>query len=127
MANYFLLIITVLIGAVGQTLLKLGVNQSTPHIQGISSFQNILHAIFVYLTNYFILLSLAIYSVGFFLWLTVLSKFQLSFAFPVITATTFLLIMLCSWLFLHENITPLRVAGTLLISIGIFLIFLSKN
>ncbi len=127
MAKYFLLIIVVLMGAFGQILLKLGVNQLAPRIPKINSFQSIFQVIFTYLTNYFILSVLVLYGMGFFLWLTILSKFQLSFAFPAASAAVYLLIILCSWLFLHENVTLWRVAGTLLIAIGIFLVLLSKS
>jgi drug/metabolite transporter (DMT)-like permease len=57
-----------------------------------------------------------------FIWLAVLSRMNLSYAAPMMTATYFMLLLLTSALVLREVVTPAHWAGTLLIISGMFLI-----
>lgn len=60
-------------------------------------------------------------AVFFFLWLAVLSWEDLSVALPM-QAINFVLVALLSQFYLHEPVTPMRWAGTILICIGVMLI-----
>ncbi len=66
-------------------------------------------------------LALALFAVFFFLWMTVLSYEDLSFALPL-TALTYLFNALLVGPFLGETVSPLRWAGTLLIGLGVALV-----
>lgn len=116
-----LLIIAILIGATGQILLKIGVNQSISLIPEVHSLRSLLLAVFIFLKNYKILSAIVLYSFGFFLWLFILIKFELSYVFPLM-AIIYILILLFSWFFLKEDINTLRVIGTLLIALGILIV-----
>jgi multidrug transporter EmrE-like cation transporter len=118
---FFLLIIAIISGSIGQILLKIGANQSLPLIPGMGSVKDILLSVFVFLKNYKILLALVLYGMGFFLWIFVLTKFQLSYAYPIM-AGTYIVVMILSWLFLGENITVLKLVGTLLVTLGVIFI-----
>lgn len=122
MGKYFLLLVIVIVGTAGQILLKLTNNQLAPQLPEINSFKSLLQAIFIFLKNYKILSIVLLYATGFFLWFLALAKFELSYAFPLTTATIFGLVLLFAWIFLKEDITTLRVVGTLAIAVGIILV-----
>src|SRR5450759_266780 len=52
----------------------------------------------------------------------VLSRTNLSVAYPILTSGCFLLIGLVSWLFFKESITPAQILGFTLIIAGIWLV-----
>lgn len=66
-------------------------------------------------------LAIVLFAVFFFLWITVLSYEELSFALPL-TALTYLMNALLVGPFLGEVVSPLRWAGTLLIGAGVVLV-----
>jgi len=121
MLKYSLLLLAILIGAIGQILLKIGVNQSLPQIGNVNSFKEIFLIIFIFLKNYWIVTAILLYALGLFVWLFILTKFELSYVFPLM-ASIYIFILLFSWIFLKENIDLLRIIGTILITIGIILI-----
>lgn len=70
------------------------------------------------------LAGVALYIVNFFLWITVLSKVELSVAFPT-GSTSYVVVALLSMVFLGEQISPYRWSGIVLIIIGIW--FISRS
>lgn len=115
---FFLLLAGIVSGAIGQVLLKSGANESLRLIPGTGSLGAILSSTFVFLKNYKILLALLLYGLGFFLWIFVLTRFELSYAFPIMSGT-YIIVMILSWIFLGENINTLKIIGTALITLGI--------
>lgn len=61
--------------------------------------------------------------VGAFIWLIIISRKDLTLAFPISSAIFFIILFLFSWLFLGENITIWRIIGTAIILIGISMLF----
>jgi multidrug transporter EmrE-like cation transporter len=57
-----------------------------------------------------------------FLWLIIISKNELTLAFPISGGIFYILLFLFSWIFLKEDITILKITGTSLILIGISLV-----
>jgi multidrug transporter EmrE-like cation transporter len=55
------------------------------------------------------------------LWIFVLSRFELSFAFPVSTTLSYVLILVLSWWLFGENMTLIRWIGIGLMCAGIFM------
>lgn len=55
------------------------------------------------------------------LWIFVLSRFELSFAFPVSTSLTYILILVLSWWLFGEQLSLIRWLGIGLMCIGIFM------
>ncbi len=66
-------------------------------------------------------LGLIIYVVSVGMWLWVLSKVDLSVAYPFV-GVSFLVTMLFGAFLLNENVTPIRIIGTLLIVGGCILV-----
>ncbi|HXE72221.1 MAG TPA: hypothetical protein VNO81_06135 [Candidatus Nitrosotenuis sp.] len=69
-----------------------------------------------------ILAGLCSYGSATVLWLAVLSKTELSFAYPLLSVG-YVVILLMGWLAFKENVTLLRCFGVLLISLGIIAIY----
>jgi drug/metabolite transporter (DMT)-like permease len=75
--------------------------------------------------NPYILIAIPLYVGGFILWLIILSKFNLSFAYPFL-AISFIMVPLVSSLILGEYISILRWAGILVIFSGVVIIGFSN-
>jgi drug/metabolite transporter (DMT)-like permease len=111
--------ICVTLSALSQLIMKVGMSSTetqTALAKGIrlETFQAIA-------VNGYVLLGLAMYVIGAGFWLLVLSKSDVSLAYPFV-GIGFIIIMLLGWLFLQENIGTFRVLGTLLIAIGVYLV-----
>lgn len=65
-----------------------------------------------------------LYVINFFLWITVLSRVDLSVAFPT-GSTSYIIVAILSMVFLGEQISPYRWSGIVLIIIGIW--FISRS
>jgi len=107
--------------SIAQLFMKTGLN----HI-GISSvtFSNLQEFAIKSATSYFIWLGILVYIVNFFIWITILSKIDLSVAFPV-GSTSYIFVPILAMIFLHESIGPMRWVGIILIVAGIH--FVSKS
>ncbi|KKS07022.1 MAG: Multidrug resistance protein, SMR family [Parcubacteria group bacterium GW2011_GWB1_41_4] len=121
MEKYLLLLIVLFTGILGQILLKIEANQLVPLLPEIDSLGKFLLVVFSFLKNFKILLVLFLYGLGFLTWIFILTKFELSYVFPMLVII-YPLVMFFSWIFLKEDITTLRVLGTLIIVIGIILV-----
>ena len=72
-------------------------------------------------SNPWVVLGLALYFLSAIVWLLVLSRVDVSFAYPFV-GIGFILTMLMGWLALGDLMSPSRVVGTLLIAAGVVLI-----
>lgn len=118
MKSALMVLVPVFIGVVGQLFLKTGMLQIGQFaINGpvlISTFLKVA-------TNFAVLFGLLLYAVSAVLWLIVLSRMELSFAYPLLSVG-YILVLLCSWFFFKESISIVRWAGVLVICFGVFLI-----
>lgn len=114
----YLILLSVSLSAVAQLCLKLAV--STPALKDtikLGFFPFIASAI----SSPLLILGLMIYGASVALWLWILSKVELSVAYPYVSIG-FILTMLFGVIILNENVGTLRIAGTLLIVLGCILI-----
>jgi len=126
MFKYYLFILIIAIGTAGQLLLKSGVNNCSAKIGPVNSFPEAVQAAVVFLSTPMIILALTFSVFGALVYLQLLHKFDLSFIFPAL-AVMYLSVLFFSWLILHEQISALRVIGTLIITVGVLITFLSKQ
>ncbi len=105
-----MLIVSVSMGATGQLCLKHGVNLLGKNVAPLA----ILKGIF---TPY-VFAGFVCYGLSSLIYLWVLSKLSLSFAYPFV-ALSFVMVMIASWALLGETLPPLRVAGAALILLGV--------
>jgi drug/metabolite transporter (DMT)-like permease len=114
-----LIFLSVLIGVFGQLSLKTGMT----HVGRIdaAALHQPLQLLWKIFTTPIILAGVAMYVVGTLIWLVVLSRLDLSFAYPLV-ATTYVFTPLLANLLLHEQIPGLRWVGIVVILIGVVIV-----
>ena len=113
-----LILLTVTLSACAQLALKLGV--ANPAMEAAMR-GGISDALFAAMTSPLIWSGLMIYGLSVAMWLWVLSKVDLSVAYPFV-GVSFLITMAFGALLLDESVTPLRIVGTILIAGGCILV-----
>jgi multidrug transporter EmrE-like cation transporter len=118
---FVLIIISIFLSVSAQILLKNGMSSQSV-TQALSSGP--IDSILSIVTNISILSGLTAYvaSVGF--WLIVLSRMDVSKAYPFV-GLGFILTMLFAYIFLNEPITTMKLVGTSFVFIGIILVSIS--
>ena len=104
--------------SVGQLLMKIGLKNT-----GIDSitFANLAEFITRNASSVFVLLGMLVYVVNFFIWITILSRIDLSVAVPV-CSFSYIFIPILAMIFLHETVSPIRWFGIILIIAGIYFV-----
>ncbi len=103
----------------GQLLLKTGMNAIGP-ITG-EDVRNGASTIMEVVTNPQVVIGLMLYFISAAVWLVVLSRVDLSFAYPLL-GSSYIVVLFASRFLFNEPITAVRVGGALLISLGVVLI-----
>lgn len=116
------ILIPVIAAAIGQMILKVGMTQ----VGEIKMTGNIIGSFIKMFTNWYVLGGLAFFGVNSFLWLIVLSREKLSFAYPMV-AFAYVVTILLSKFILHEEIPFLRWLGLGIIICGILMIAKSST
>jgi drug/metabolite transporter (DMT)-like permease len=112
------ILISVFAGAIGQILLKQGMN----HMGAITLSADQLFGVLWRLgTSPWVVCGLALYVCGTVFWLAALSRVDLSYAYPF-ASLSYVLMLIASWQLFNETITPLRLIGTLVIAIGVLVV-----
>jgi drug/metabolite transporter (DMT)-like permease len=112
------ILISVVAGGAGQILLKQGMSRMGEITIVANQVPMILWRI---ATNPFVVGGLALYAGGTIFWLAALSRVDLSFAYPF-ASLSYIIMLLASWQLFNENISLLRLAGTIVIGMGVFMI-----
>lgn len=110
MKDIFLCLINTLLMVCGQILFKLGSTGKT-----ISKATDIISLLF----SPIILLALAVYGLTTLLWLYILSRVKISYAYPI-QALAFPIVLIVSALIFHEEIPINRWLGVAIIVIGVY-------
>lgn len=107
----------VILGVLGQIFMKRGMNAV-----GKISITNIFsREIFSIVFERFVFIGITLYLLASLFWLVVLSRAEVSYAYPLI-GTGYILTAILGWILFKENLTALRLLGTILISAGVYLI-----
>lgn len=101
----------------GQVLIKKGLNS----LGGIDYASGVVAAYLKMFLCPYVIGGVILYGTGVVFWVYVLSKLDLSYAYPFL-ALTYIFVALSSAWFLHEQITLIRWIGIVTICIGVFLI-----
>lgn len=110
---YIIAFFSILAGAVAQFMLKMGVRQLRD-FDGPGSVWRLC-------TDVWFLSGVAAYGVSLLIWLYVLSRLELSRAYPLVSLG-YVLTMIMAWLWLGEALTWAKVVGMALIIIGVWFI-----
>jgi multidrug transporter EmrE-like cation transporter len=119
MAKYIPLILAgVFLNAFAQLLLKKGML-----LTGYFDFQ--FHSLFPILrkvtTNLYILSGLASYVISVAIWLLVLARVEVSYAYPFLSVG-YVVVTLAGYFIFQENLSWMRVAGVGIVIVGVFLL-----
>ena len=102
-------LLSISLSALAQILMKSGMSSriSEPFFMEIA-------------TNYYVFGGFAAYAIGALLWLKVLSRIELSLAYPLVSLA-FVIVAALSWLVLGERLSAARIIGIALIVAGVAL------
>ncbi len=112
---YLNLFISIIMGVSAQILMKYGM-ESVGHINNLFSIK----IIYMFL-NIFVLSGIISYLISMFFWINVLSKIDLSAAYPFVSIGIILTVLLAA-VMLSEKITVQRWVGIFIIIIGVYII-----
>ena len=118
-STFGLLLVAMSLTVTGELLLKTGINRVGGDLN--LSFSNILPAAVKLFTNFFIVGGFAFVFGGALFWLAVLSRWDLSLAYPLLSISYIIGIIL-SVLILKEKVSLLQVLGVLVIIGGVTLV-----
>ena len=116
-----LILVSVALAALAQLTLKHGMTQVTHHGGTPLDLKEPVETVRRVATNLSVLTGLGIFVISAAVWLLVLSRASLSFAYPFVSLT-YVMILLFDRLVLHEPVSGVRWGGVALIIAGILLI-----
>jgi multidrug transporter EmrE-like cation transporter len=105
----------------GQLLLKKATSSQRLSFDPSNFFSSLL----TLATNPFLLAWVLFAGISAALWIYVLSRFELSLAFPVSTTLSYILILVLSWWLFGEQMSVMRWIGIGLMCVGIFMTYQS--
>jgi drug/metabolite transporter (DMT)-like permease len=113
-----LILVGVFLNAVAQLLLKQGMVRVGSFSLDAGVMSGVLPKI---VANPFVWAGMASYAVSVAVWLVVLSRSDVSYAYPMVSlgyvfATVF------AWAVFHENVTPMRLLGLAVVCLGVYII-----
>jgi multidrug transporter EmrE-like cation transporter len=111
------IVISVLAGAVAQTMMKLGTERV-----GRFGDTPVMEYLFRLLTNPFVISAILAYGFGVIFYMFMLSRLDLSYLYPVMTALGLVLATLASSFILQEQISMLRMGGIVVVILGVFML-----
>ncbi len=114
MQKYILILAYTVLGVSGMTMLKFGSRYHTS----------------LNFTKFFVgvelswasLFGVFLYGLSFLLYIYLISKYELSYLFPMLTAMTYLGILAASILVFHESFSTIKMLGSLLVFAGVILL-----
>ncbi|MDR2638588.1 MAG: EamA family transporter [Helicobacteraceae bacterium] len=114
MKDIWIILLSVLLNVAAQLLIRSGMLS----IGNITIGDEFIKALPSMLLNYKLWLAMFSYVLSFAIWMVVLSKYEVSFAYPFI-ALGFALITICGYIFFNETISWLKILGIGLICLGV--------
>ena len=113
--TYVVFVISIVLNAVANILMKIGALKPKEATQISDVFLNMV-------LNPFIIAGIICFALGLTAYSYVLIKINLSVAYPINTSVGYVLVVLVSWLFLKETITPVQLSGIGLIIVGVWMV-----
>lgn len=101
---------SIALSACAQLLMKIGMSSNQAE-----------HSVFIAAANPYVAAGFAAYGAGALLWLKVLSRVDLSLAYPLVSFA-FVLVAILSWVVLGEHLSFFRILGMSFIILGIAVI-----
>jgi multidrug transporter EmrE-like cation transporter len=114
MRNIALILTSIIMGAVGQILLKVGANR-------LGSINFNIDGLVSIIKNYYIIIGLVLFGTSFLLWVKILTKNDLSYVYPMVSISYIIIILASRFLF-NEPFTINKIIGIIAIICGVFII-----
>lgn len=111
-----MIIISILLSSAAQLLLKYGA--SSPSIQKAIYSHSILNLFYAMISTPQIILGLLCFGVSLILWIVILSRTDVSYAYPFV-ALGICLTILAGWFFFNESLSMLRIIGVVIVVAGV--------
>ena len=118
MKNLLLILMCVALGVGGQLLLKYGMSSSGDQVDEV---REVIPRLLKAAMNPVVITGFLLYGLSAALWLILLTRVDLSFAYPMLSLGYVLVVFLARALF-NEQVTFVRFLGTLVVCLGVFLI-----
>ena len=115
-----MIFVNVILGSIGQISLRYGASRLGNLHSGEGVTSSLLGALRGMFTPY-VFFGLALYALSAVIWIFVLNQVKLSFAYPMISLS-YVLVVVLSAVLLHEKVSMVTIAGLVLISVGVSLI-----
>ena len=113
-----LILIGVFLNAIAQLLLKQGMLRVGSFTVDAGALSLVVPKV---VANPFIWAGMASYAVSIAVWLVVLSRADVSYAYPMVSLG-YVFATFFAWAVFHESVTPMRVLGIAVVCIGVYLI-----
>ena len=120
--NLILIISSVFLNAIAQIFLKSGMSS----LATIYFDQPLLKTSLSIILNGYNILGFISYGLSIIIWLWVLAKVDVSFAYPF-QALGYILVTILAWMIFNEEINILRILALIIISIGLIILALSAK
>ncbi|UCG70930.1 MAG: EamA family transporter [Thermoplasmata archaeon] len=114
MNTYIVLGLAIIFNAIANILMKIGMLK-------VYGSENIFHVVSKSVAHPVIPLGIISFILALICYLYVLSKLNLSVAYPMMTSLGFIIVILASWAFLKESITTIQVVGFVFIILGVWM------
>ncbi len=115
LAAFLGLLVAILFSTTGELFLKVGMQRAGQLTFNVGAFVRTL-------TTWQVLVGFALFLIGSVFWLWVISRADLSWAYPML-ALGYVLVVLESRLLLHEPVSAQRWLGTLVVLLGVTLLY----
>ena len=113
--SYIILILAITFNAVANILMKVGMLKEK---QGTSLVDLLLNM----LLNPALIVGIICFALGLAAYCFVLTKLNLSVAYPIMTSVGYVIVIIASWLFLKETITLIQIVGFTFIIAGVWMV-----
>ena len=113
MKMIYSILVSIFMVVSGQTLLKEGLERISLNLSEISSISNIFY-------EPLILIGLVLMGLSSIVWLSILSKAEISYAYPFVSLG-YVVVALISLFYFNEYVSPIRWVGIFTICFGVFL------
>jgi len=114
--NIILILLSVLLNCAAQLLIRKGML-----VEGEVGMQNMLSHVGSMITNVWLWGAMICYALSILLWMSVLSKVEVSYAYPFLSVG-YVVSAIAGYALFNENLSPVRIAGIIVICIGVILI-----
>jgi len=114
--NILLILFSVLLNCAAQLFIRKGML-----INGELTSSNLVASLLPMITNLWLWVAMICYAISIFLWMAVLSKVEVSFAYPFLSIG-YVVAAIIGFYFFGEHLSMSRILGIIVICIGVFLI-----